>query len=63
MEISVLTVRCDEILGLGWSDVDFERKILTIRQTLSKIADKANYGLVPEAKTINAFCTVNLPDR
>ncbi|WP_439948805.1 tyrosine-type recombinase/integrase [Bacillus subtilis] len=56
MKISVLTgMRCGEILGLRWSDVDFERKILTIRQTLSKIADKGNHGLVPEAKTINAF--------
>ncbi|MFL6976999.1 tyrosine-type recombinase/integrase [Bacillus inaquosorum] len=64
MEISVLTgMRCGEVLGLRWSDVDFERKILTIRQTLSKIDDKGNYGLVPEAKTINAFRTVNLPDR
>ncbi|MCH4865088.1 MULTISPECIES: hypothetical protein [Bacillus] len=48
-------MRYGEILGLRWSDVDFERKILTIRQTLSKIADKGNHGLVPEAKTINAF--------
>lgn len=64
MEISVLTgMRCGEVLGLRWSDVDFERKILTIRQTLSKIDDKGNYGLVPEAKTINAFRTVNLPGR
>ncbi|WKT37509.1 site-specific integrase [Bacillus amyloliquefaciens] len=63
MEISVLTgMRCGEVLGLRWSDVDFERKILTIRQTLSKIDDKGNYGLVPEAKTINAFRTVNLPN-
>ncbi|MFP7231906.1 site-specific integrase [Bacillus subtilis] len=64
MEISVLTgMRCGEVLGLRWSDIDIERKILTIRQTLSKIDDKGNYGLVPEAKTINAFRTVNLPDR
>ena len=50
-----------EVLGLRWSDIDFEKGYLTIRQTLAKIDDEGNYGLVPEVKTAAGFRTVHLP--
>ncbi|WP_256702612.1 tyrosine-type recombinase/integrase [Bacillus sp. CBA7126] len=55
MVLSVITgMRMGEVLGLRWSDIDFEKGYLTIRQTLAKIDDEGNYGLVPEVKTARA---------
>ncbi|MEC1344886.1 site-specific integrase [Bacillus haynesii] len=62
MVLSVITgMRMGEVLGLRWSDIDFEKGYLTIRQTLAKIDDEGNYGLVPEVKTAAGFRTVHLP--
>nr|MDH3163251.1 tyrosine-type recombinase/integrase [Bacillus licheniformis] len=62
MVLSVITgMRMGEVLGLRWSDIDFEKGLLTIRQTLAKIDDEGNYGLVPEVKTTAGFRTVHLP--
>ncbi|MED4403729.1 tyrosine-type recombinase/integrase [Metabacillus fastidiosus] len=60
-EIGVQTgMRMGEILGLRWSDIDFERKLLTVKQTLSKIDEKGNYGLVSETKTHSSFRQIYL---
>ncbi|WP_105978970.1 site-specific integrase [Bacillus paralicheniformis] len=62
MVLSVITgMRMGEVLGLRWSDIDFEKGYLTIRQTLAKVDDEGNYGLVPEVKTAAGFRTVHLP--
>ncbi|WP_245618129.1 site-specific integrase [Domibacillus tundrae] len=55
-------MRMGEVLGLRWSDIDFEGKRIFIRQTLSKIDEDSVYGFVDEGKTDAALRVVYVPD-
>ncbi|WP_342798384.1 site-specific integrase [Domibacillus sp. 8LH] len=55
-------MRMGEVLGLRWSDIDFEGKRIFIRQTLSKIGEDSLYGFVDEGKTNAALRVVYVPD-
>ncbi|MCM3616649.1 site-specific integrase [Sutcliffiella horikoshii] len=60
-EIQIQTaLRMGEVLGLRWSDIDFERRVLSVKQTLAKIDQNGNYGLVNEVKTNSSFRQVLL---
>lgn len=43
-------MRMGEILGLRWSDIDFENKMIFVRQTLNKIGQGNVYGIVAGGK-------------
>lgn len=61
--ISILTgMRMGEVLGLRWQDIDFDKQIIYIRQTLSKIDEEGNYGFVDEGKTASAIRTIYIPN-
>lgn len=61
--ISIQTgMRMGEVLGLRWSDIDFEGKRIFIRQTLSKINEDNVYGFVAEGKTDAALRVVYVPN-
>ncbi|MCY9039420.1 hypothetical protein MOE77_21285 [Bacillus inaquosorum] len=51
-----------EVLGLEWKSINWEKRYITIRQTLCRIDDKGNYGLEPEVKTVNSYRNVNIPE-
>lgn len=51
-------MRQGEILGLRWKDIDFDNKILTVRQTLSHYGTELRSG----AKTISGERIISLPD-
>ena len=51
--------RQGELLGLKWSDVDFDRSTLTIRRTLARA--KATVALFGEPKSDKSRRTVTLP--
>ncbi|QGQ46369.1 site-specific integrase [Metabacillus sediminilitoris] len=53
-------MRMGEVLGLRWSDIDLDTKIITIRQTLAKIDESGKYGLVTETKTHSSFRQIYL---
>jgi integrase len=56
----LLGLRRGEVLGLRWSDIDFERRTLQVRQTVQRIAQE---GLVAaEPKTEKSRRTLSLPD-
>ena len=55
MTVAALGLRLSEMLGLQWKDIDFERKIVTIRRS-------AYRGSVDEAKTKASHAEVPLPD-
>ncbi|MCM3789120.1 site-specific integrase [Domibacillus indicus] len=55
-------MRMGEVLGLRWSDIDFEGKRIFIRQTLSKIDEDSVYGFIDEGKTNAALRVVYVPD-
>ncbi|MEK3855913.1 site-specific integrase [Cytobacillus sp. FSL H8-0458] len=60
--ISILTgMRMGEVLGLRWKDIDFDKQIIYIRQTLSKIDEEGNYGFIDEGKTASAIRTIYIP--
>lgn len=60
-ELQIQTaLRIGEVLGLRWSDIDFERRVLSVKQTLAKIDQSGNYGLVNEVKTNSSFRQVLL---
>ncbi|OTQ85534.1 integrase [Bacillus subtilis subsp. subtilis] len=62
-EISIKTgLRMGEVLGLEWKSINWEKRYITIRQTLCRIDDKGNYGLEPEVKTVNSYRNVNIPE-
>ncbi|MGG0776927.1 tyrosine-type recombinase/integrase [Bacillus rugosus] len=44
-------MRMGKVLGMRWSDIDFEGKRIFIRRTLSKIDEDSVYGFVNEGKT------------
>lgn len=53
-------MRRGEVLGLRWSDVDFNSNKISIRQTLSYVS---NQGLVfQEAKTSSSHRQISIPD-
>jgi integrase len=54
-------MRMGEVLGLTWSDIDFDKKIIRIRQTLTKI-DDVTYGFIEEGKTASAIRIIYIPD-
>ncbi len=61
--ISIQTgMRMGEVLGLRWSDIDFEGKRIFIRQTLSKVDENNVYGFTDEGKTDAALRVVYVPD-
>ena len=52
-------MRRGEIHGLKWSDIDFERGVLTVRRSLAA-GEKRGSSEVHETKTANSFRTVML---
>ncbi|MGG3927691.1 site-specific integrase [Metabacillus fastidiosus] len=48
-------MRMGEVLGLRWSDIDYENKMIFVRQTLSKVDQGNEYGLVAGGKTLSAM--------
>jgi integrase len=60
--ISIQTgMRMGEVLGLRWQDIDFDKQIIYIRRTLSKIDEEGNYGFADEGKTASAIRTIYIP--
>ncbi|WP_339145474.1 MULTISPECIES: tyrosine-type recombinase/integrase [unclassified Sutcliffiella] len=63
-EIQIQTgIRMGEVLGLRWSDIDLERRMLLIRQTLAKINENGEYGIVDAVKTNSSYRTIDLPKK
>lgn len=61
--ISIQTgMRMGEVLGLRWDDVNFENKTITVSQTLNKIDQDGNYGLVAGGKTLTAMRKIYISD-
>jgi integrase len=61
--ISIQTgMRMGEVLGLRWSDIDFDGKKIFVRQTLSKIDEDNEYGFVAEGKTASALRVICISD-
>ncbi|WP_144449305.1 tyrosine-type recombinase/integrase [Halalkalibacter nanhaiisediminis] len=48
-------MRMGEVLGLRWSDIEFEGNRIFIRKPLSKIDENSVYGFVNEWKTNTAL--------
>jgi integrase len=60
--ISIQTgMRMGEVLGLRWKDIDFENKLIFIRQTLAKNEDDS-YSFVDEGKTSSAIRVIYISD-
>ncbi|MBM7587940.1 integrase [Bacillus pakistanensis] len=55
-------MRMGEVLGLRWSDIDFEGKKISVRQTLNKIGDGNEYGFVNEGKTASALRVIYISE-
>ncbi|MDV2683753.1 tyrosine-type recombinase/integrase [Alkalihalophilus lindianensis] len=55
-------MRMGEVLALRWQDIDFENKVILIRQTLTRDSDSNNYYLQDEGKTASAIRMVYIPD-
>lgn len=61
--ISIQTgMRMGEVLGLRWSDINFEERQISVRQTLSKINGEGAYGFVGEGKTDAALRIIYVPE-
>ena len=59
--ISLLTgLRRGELAGLRWSDIDFEKKTLTISRSI-RYSNEQGY-FVKEPKTISSYRTLTLPN-
>lgn len=55
-------MRMSEVLGLRWSDIDFDGKKIFVRQTLSKIGEGNEYGFVAEGKTASALRVIYISE-
>jgi len=56
----LLGLRRGEIAGLEWKDINFERKLLSVRRS---VQDIARYGLITkEPKTENSVRVISMPD-
>jgi len=55
-------MRMGEVLGLRWDDIDFENKMIYVRQTLNKIDEGKMYGLVAGGKTVSAMRNIYISD-
>ena len=53
-----LGLRRGELLGLRWEDIDFERRTLTVNQTIQRVQGELTAG---PAKTVKSRRTLNLP--
>ncbi|MBA9027589.1 site-specific integrase [Peribacillus huizhouensis] len=51
-------LRQGEIMGLRWKDIDFDRKIVYVRQTVTQAAE-----IKPGAKNESSIRSVTIPDR
>ncbi|WP_026694106.1 site-specific integrase [Peribacillus kribbensis] len=54
-------LRMGEVLGLRWSDIDLDKRLISIRQTLAKTDAEGNYGFVNEGKTEAAIRFIYIP--
>ena len=65
-KIALLTVlfmglRCGELAGLEWKDIDYENKTMTIARS---VQDIIGFGLITkEPKTENSKRTISMPDK
>lgn len=55
-------MRMGEVLGLRWNDIDYENKMIFVRQTLSKVDQGNEYGLVAGGKTLSAMRCIYISD-
>ncbi len=63
---SVTGIRIGELCGLKWSDIDFEKKIITVRRTVQRIknfdGDTATKLIVTAPKSASSVRQIPLPD-
>ena len=56
-------LRIGEICGLKWSDIDFEKSILTVRRTVQRIScDNGTKLLIGTPKSKSSLRTIPIPD-
>ncbi|MEK4907510.1 site-specific integrase [Niallia sp. FSL M8-0099] len=64
MAITVMTgMRMGEVLGLRWKDISFDKKTITINQTLVLTSGESTYQLVQRTKTSSSKATIAIPSK